>query len=369
MSVRPARIAPALAAAALLVAACAGTTAPSAPASAHASVAVESAAPTTTPAPIATVGASPPVVVADGEAWYVYQGGTGGPPRMRLVRPDGTGDHVPIETVPGAAPGGGQQHPDWSHDGTRIAFAVEMADGAQDLWIVNADGSGARRLFDCQAPCGWSDDPSWSPDDRTIAFVSADHDGDVDSLAYVETIDVETGDHRRVRQAPPLAWCYVPRWAPDGHRLVVECDTFKTARFDDEDVTAATIGIVDTTAAKPAFEPLLPWSSFALYPDWHPTEDRVVFQVPTSLDRPLDEADIAVMDIDDGKPTVLTSFGPGGGWGIQPTWTPDGMSIVFVGEDIVRSHPAIATIAADGTGLERLVDDVRRTHPRLRPTP
>ena len=343
-------------------------TAPAAASAMPASAVARSGA---TKAPRPTPTATPSdVAVRPGEAWLVYQGGTGGPARIRLVRPDGTGDHVVVAHVPHASLDGWQQHPDWSHDGRRIAFSADMTEGGQDLWVVNADGTGARKLYDCQAPCGWSDQPAWSPDDRTIAFVSADHVGEVDSVAYVDTIDVQTGEHRRILQAPKLAWCYVPRWAPDGHRLVIECDIFKTARFDEDEVTARTVGIVDTTASKPAFRPLLPWGSWAEYPDWHPTDDRIVLQVPTDREQPLDEADIAVLDASRRSDLrVLTAFGPRGGWAIQPSWTPDGQAITFVAEDVVRTHPNVATIAADGSALRRLTDDVRRTHPRLRPVP
>jgi Tol biopolymer transport system component len=235
--------------------------------------------------------------------------------------------------------------------------------------VADADGTGARVLFDCAAPCGWSDHPAWSPDGRTIAFVSADHVGDVDSLAYIDLLNVATGEHRHLLQAPKLAWCYVPRWAPDGARLVVECDTFQTARYDEEHANARTIGVVDTTAGTPAFEPLLPWSSWAQYPDWHPSENRIVFQLPTDLGEPTGAADIALLDPASSEQTVITHFGPTGGWAIQPTWTPDGSAITFVAEDVVRTHPNAASIAADGTGLQRMRDAYYRTHPRLRPTP
>ncbi|HEX6867522.1 MAG TPA: hypothetical protein VF119_01895, partial [Candidatus Limnocylindrales bacterium] len=73
------------------------------------------------PAPMASMAtptarimstAAPTASVAAGEPWIVYQGGTGGPARIRLVRPDGTEDH---ELTPGEAPGE-QSHPDWSRD-------------------------------------------------------------------------------------------------------------------------------------------------------------------------------------------------------------------------------------------------------------
>ena len=50
----------------------------------------------------------------------------------------------------------------------------------------------------------------------------------------------------------------------------------------------------------------------------------------------------------------------------QPTWTPDGSTIIFVAEDVVRSHPNAALEKRDGTGLTRLSDEYFRTHPRLR---
>ena len=51
-------------------------------------------------------------------------------------------------------------NPAWSPDGRRIAFRSRF-----DLFVVNVDGSGLRRL----ARNGSA--PTWSPDGRTIAFL------------------------------------------------------------------------------------------------------------------------------------------------------------------------------------------------------
>ena len=102
-------------------------------------------------------------------------------------------------------------------------------------------------------------------------------------------------------------------------------------------------------------------------PDWHPTDDRIVFQLPTDVSQPSDEADVAVVDLANSEPVVLTHFGDKGGWAIQPTWAPDGEGIWFVAEDLVRTHPNAAWINADGTGLERMIDEYVRTHPRQQP--
>jgi len=61
-----------------------------------------------------------------GEPWIAYQGGSGGPSRIRLVRPDGTGDHALIDAA--TPPALEQLHPDWSHDGSRIAFSAQDTD-------------------------------------------------------------------------------------------------------------------------------------------------------------------------------------------------------------------------------------------------
>jgi Tol biopolymer transport system component len=60
------------------------------------------------------------------------------------------------------------QNPAWSPDGQRIAFASDR-DGDWDVYIMNADGSGLRRMT---ANPSTDAQPVWLPDGQHIAFRS-----------------------------------------------------------------------------------------------------------------------------------------------------------------------------------------------------
>lgn len=59
--------------------------------------------------------------------------------------------------------------PVWSPDGSRIAF-VSQELGSDDIWLVNADGTGAKALT--ANLWEWDKHPSWSPDGQQIIFWS-----------------------------------------------------------------------------------------------------------------------------------------------------------------------------------------------------
>jgi imidazolonepropionase-like amidohydrolase/Tol biopolymer transport system component len=58
-----------------------------------------------------------------------------------------------------------EQQPRWSPDGSRIAFVSDRA-GGDNIWIMNADGSGKRPLT--EESFRLLNQPSWSPDGRYI---------------------------------------------------------------------------------------------------------------------------------------------------------------------------------------------------------
>ena len=66
------------------------------------------------------------------------------------------------------------QVPDWSPDGSKIAYA-----SGPSIWVMNANGTNQHQLTGCgpldPSPCATGDDfgPAWSPDGTKIAFLRA----------------------------------------------------------------------------------------------------------------------------------------------------------------------------------------------------
>src|SRR5437773_823208 len=99
-----------------------------------------------------------------------------------------------------------------SGDESKIAFVRTSGTEAGDVYVMNADGSGQRRLTR-----DWANDvlPDWSPDGRRIAFVSK-RDGN--SEVYVMNAD-GSGERRLTRNTADDA---EPAWSPDGRTIVFE---------------------------------------------------------------------------------------------------------------------------------------------------
>lgn len=305
------------------------------------------------------------ILVEPGEAWIAYQGASGGPPEIRLVRPDGSGDHAlaPTDRT------GPQEKPDWSPDGSRITFRGEDADGTLDIWVVDANGGALEKVVDCMAPCVWTDDPAWSPAGTSIAFQQGTAVGsDGTGVGTVEVVDLTTGEQRTVFTGASTEYIYSPRWSPDGGSMVVEIDRFDSSRLDASVVVESTIGRL-ALGESPTFAALLPWGRSPMSPDWHPTDDRIVFAQPAAADGVIGNERVYVIDGEGVEPRAIGVPAGTAGRAIQPSWTPDGATIIFVLEATVGVAPNVGIVNADGTDLIMLPEGTTpRTHPRLRPT-
>ncbi len=110
-------------------------------------------------------------------------------------------------------------NPVWSPDGTRIAFQTRTSNPYHsDIYIVNADGSDPRQITPGDSIYF---DPAWSPDGTKLAYFWA---GDWDRDILVR--DLATGATQNLTAAFSGLRGYdgSPVWSPDGSRLAFDSD-------------------------------------------------------------------------------------------------------------------------------------------------
>lgn len=296
--------------------------------------------------------------VADGEAWIAFQRVDGSGDGVFLVMPDGTGHHQLVPDMTGS-----EIHPDWSPDGDRIAFVRQAPEGPVELWVVDADGTDAERLYSCDLPCNEIHYPDWSPDGTSIYF-SQNSDvppGEIVPRTFsIGRFDMTDRTAHLVFSRDDGIETWQARASPDGTTLAY------TAGSETIGGTAIFTMPIDGGTERQLTE----WELLGALPDWTP-DGRIVFHthdlaIFPSLNEP---ANLFAMDADGGNLEQLTQFEESGLRAAQPRVAPDGSGVAF-------TH-----VEGPGTGTRRLAflpfgeseprwltpDAINGTHPHLRP--
>jgi Tol biopolymer transport system component len=214
--------------------------------------------------------------------------------------------------------------PAWSPDGTRAVF-ISYRTGHGDLYLVNADGSGRRRLTYTAA--AEFDRPTWSPDGHRIAFVRAE--GNTEAIY---TTRPDGGGQRRLYRS-----CYVgaPAWSPDGTRIAFEggCPPYAS-------IYAVDVGTGRARRLTPStYDDSTSTGTEDGYPTWSPDSKMIAFDRLRRSHADVSYLGIALMLSDGSHQHELGSSDE-----TQPAWSPDGRRIAVERSGILLINTAGHTL-------------------------
>ena len=179
-----------------------------------------------------------------------------------VVNIDGSGEKVLINTDME------EQLPVWSPDGSKFAYQAGHRGRGIDIYVANADGTGAMRLTDGNGTLHAA--PAWSPDGTLIAFESNRHQppatGTRTPLAQYEiyVMNQDGSNMRRLTSSQPLEAVRNPTWSPDGKQIAYEFHTYSTDLISG----FSTIKVMNVDGSNAFSIPNLPIG--ARFPRWSP---------------------------------------------------------------------------------------------------
>ncbi|HSE81868.1 MAG TPA: TIR domain-containing protein [Gaiellaceae bacterium] len=199
------------------------------------------------------------------------------------------------------------RNPDWSPDGTKIAFASNRDNEGNDfdLWVVNAEGLEGRRVTDGPARDGA---PSWSPDGCWIAFGREEVDGNTD----IWIVDAK-GRTEPQPVTDDSANDVTPDWS------ATDLIAFGSER-DGHDYDIYTVDPLEPDTVTPVTEN--DWNDW--FPDWSPTGVSIAYHSTPRGDG--SDPEIFMIDVPDGLEQRLTINETDD---LHPDWSPDGQLIAF----------------------------------------
>lgn len=279
---------------------------PTVPPTGTATVAPATSLPSNTPSPLLPTQTPPPTwtntplptstpYTVRTEGWLAYTQGTGDSAEIVII--DTRGENRRALTANNWYDG----EPDWSPDGTRIAFESSRNGGIEGIFVMTASGGDVRQL----TTSGERErHPDWSPDGRLIAFEVGDGDN-------IELYVMNADGTGRTRLTNNNYGDRAPHFSPDGTRIAYMTE----ARGKWE------IAIM----AYPSREVLRIFDCPApdcRFPAWSPDGTRIVYNTLNSAGT---VDNIWVLDVATGQSTLLIQGRENG----RPVWSGDGAYIFF----------------------------------------
>jgi Tol biopolymer transport system component len=210
--------------------------------------------------------------------------------------------------------------PVWSPDHKQIAFIRPKSHTSDQIWVMNADGTGQHALTHFRnAPQLFGNDLttdlSWSPDGQELVFAAYRNDQGGREQLYV--VNVRTHGVRRLTNLSTGAT--EPAWSPNGRWIA-----FVGAVAPDR------VYLLSTKT----HEAHAVGSATGLCIAWSPDSKQIVFNAGGRL------------ELVNAAGTHYHSLGVDGD---QPSWSPEGRWIVFPSGDYLTE------IRPDGTGIRHIL--------------
>jgi Tol biopolymer transport system component len=294
-----------------------------------------------------------------GNIWVMKNDGTGATPLTRLTAPNAT-----------------SVAPVWSPDGSKIAFeAVRALDGSDaggpdNIWVMNADGTGAAPLTKLTASTATSSGPRWSPDSSKILFVSrraldGSNAGNTNLTSNVWVMKSDgTGATPLTKLTAAGALSFNAVWSPDGGKIAFQ--SFRALDGSDALGINETLNIWAMKADGSGVAPLTRLTAFKAnsgIPVWSPDGSKIAFDSSRAVDGS-DAANngfvsnIWVMNADGSAATPLSKLTVVNSDSANPVWSRDAGKIAFESQRALDGSPAANTnnvsniwvMSADGSG-------------------
>ena len=226
--------------------------------------------------------------------------------------------------------------------GRMLLSARDDRTGATSFFSVNADGSGAQRLFPGLAV----DEAAFSPDGSRVALVISDSDGDPavtyaaleDSEIYVANADgsglSRLTDNQRSDD--------LVHWTPDGTLI-----SFRSNR-------GTSLSLYTMRPDGSNVQQVTPDSWIADRHDWSSVDGSLVFSGQDARNQPAGCSDNEINVL--GSPAVFTPLTDDEWYDQSPMWSPDGSRIAYAVSDQSDYAWEIFTMNADGSDQRRITD-------------